>query len=172
MGYEGTNTGRIGGEVGIEEGVFHHRAQAENLSPPMRSLSSHPSSTTLENLSGRLRCLLDQIQPILRTYAPSVHASALRIHWLQSYYSRVIEVLNQIQSRNGYGSGLALRDYPTEVTYLEKEWAGSEVVAAWFGPTRALRERVLARPAEEIASGVEMKEDWKYVGLYDEGRRE
>ena len=47
------------------------------------------------------------------------------------------------------------------------EWWNSEIVAAWFGPTRVLRERGLVR-ADDTARGVNVKADMVYVGLHDE----
>ena len=53
------------------------------------------------------------------------------------------------------------------VELLEMEWWNSEIVAAWFGPTRAFRERGLARTGGP-AGGVYVKADMVYVGLHDE----
>jgi len=57
--------------------------------------------------------------------------------------------------------------HPEMVEVLEMEWWNSEIVAAWFGPTRAFRERGLAR-TEGPAGGVYVKADMVYVGLHDE----
>ena len=56
---------------------------------------------------------------------------------------------------------------PELVEVLEMEWWNSEIVAAWFGPTRAFRERGLARPGG-LAGRVDVKADMVYVGLHDE----
>lgn len=52
------------------------------------------------------------------------------------------------------------------VEVLEMEWWNSEIVAAWFGPTRAFRERGMVKADE--AGGVNVKADMVYVGLHDE----
>ena len=53
------------------------------------------------------------------------------------------------------------------VEVLEMEWWNSEIVAAWFGPTRAFRERGLASTGGP-AGKIDVKADMVYVGLHDE----
>lgn len=139
-------------------------------------LSSQWSRATTQGFLVRLHTLLAEITSVLRAYAPSIQPQASRLRWLHSFYDRVIDHLDQIQGidvRNDE-SGNCLRrgDCLEAVTWLEGEWRQSEFHAAWYGPTRATRERALAGPTGQGADEVEIKADWKYVGLYDEGRRE
>jgi hypothetical protein len=51
---------------------------------------------------------------------------------------------------------------------MEMEWWNSEIVAAWYGPTRAFKERVGKRRDGEQGQRVTVKADMMYVGLHDE----
>jgi len=128
-----------------------------NIRPP---LQPRPST---QDLIIRLRTLLDSVISILRSSSPDS-----RIHSLHAFYDRIVDLLSTTSSSSSSMNTRAVATlHPEMVEVLEMEWWNSEIVAAWFGPTRAFRERGLAR-TEGPAGGVYVKADMVYVGLHDE----
>jgi len=126
------------------------------IRPP---LQPRPST---QDLILRLRILLDSVISILKSPTPNP-----RIHSLHAFYDRIVDLLSSTSSSSSSnGNGTRSLD-PETVERLEMEWWNSEIVAAWFGPTRAFRERGLVRPCGETG-GVHIKADMVYVGLHDE----
>jgi len=118
---------------------------AETARPPL-----HPRPSN-QNLLTRLRTLLDSVISILNSLPPNP-----RTHSLHIFYHRLLDLLH---------SNLHLKEEVVEC--MEREWWGSEIVAAWYGPTRALRERGGLAVGAGMG-GVRVKTDMMYVGLHDE----
>ena len=128
-----------------------------DIRPP---LQPRPST---QDLIIRLRTLLDSVISILRSTSPNP-----RIHSLHAFYDRIVDLLSTTSSSSSSINTRAVATLdPEMVEVLEMEWWNSEIVAAWFGPTRAFRERGLARTGGP-AGGVYVKADMVYVGLHDE----
>jgi hypothetical protein len=127
-----------------------------NIGPP---LQPRPST---QDLIIRLRTLLDSVISILKSPSPNP-----RIHSLHAFYDRIVDLLSTTQSSSSFEIHNAATLDPEMVEVLEMEWWNSEIVAAWFGPTRAFRERGSPR-AGGPASGPVVKADMVYVGLHDE----
>jgi hypothetical protein len=126
------------------------------IRPP---LQPRPST---QDLTLRLRTLLDSVISILKSPSPNP-----RIHSLHAFYDRIVDLLSSTSSSSSINSH-DTRSLDSEmVETLEMEWWNSEIVAAWFGPTRAIRERGVVRTGGE-AVGVHVKADMVYVGLHDE----
>jgi hypothetical protein len=128
---------------------------------------------TYEELLERLDHLLDELGSIIRVYVPSLGPSASRIRWLHWLYDRVMVLFEQIQSSNGdTRDGGQLVGFDEAARCVEMEWKKSEVAALWYGPSRALREKIRPRLVDGGVAQARVKPDQKYVGLYDEGKRE
>jgi len=127
-----------------------------NSRPPLR-----PRPST-QDLIIRLRTLLDSVISILKSPSPNP-----RIHSLHAFYDRIVDLLSTTSSSSSFNTHNVTTLDAEMVEVLEMEWWNSEIVAAWFGPTRAFRERGSPR-AGGPAGGAVVKADMVYVGLHDE----
>jgi hypothetical protein len=105
---------------------------------------------------------LDSVISILKSPSPNP-----RIHSLHAFYDRIVDLLSTTGSSSSIDTHDVTELDPEMVEVLEMEWWNSEIVAAWFGPTRAFRERGSPR-AGGPAGGAVVKADMVYVGLHDE----
>jgi len=134
-----------------------HQLSPKHTRPLLRPRPS------IQDLIIRLETLLDSVISILRSPSPNP-----RIYSLHAFYDRIVDLLSYAStSSTSSTAGTTLALNPEMVERLEMEWWNSEIVAAWFGPIRALRERGLVR-ADDTARGVKVKADMVYVGLHDE----
>jgi len=134
-----------------------HQLSPKHTRPPLRPQPS------IQDLIIRLETLLDSVISILRSPSPNP-----RIYSLHAFYDRIVDLLSYAStSSTSSTAGTTLALNPEMVERLEMEWWNSEIVAAWFGPTRALRERGLVR-VDDSPKGVNVKADMVYVGLHDE----
>jgi hypothetical protein len=143
-------------------GRYEGRTLSPSLNPleppcPPPQTTPHPQvhpGPANENLLTRLKILLDSVISILNSKSLPPNP---RTHSLHIFYHRLVDLLH---SPSPLDEGV--------VDDLEREWWGSEIVAAWYGPTRALRERGGLVAGGGGAGGVRVKADMMYVGLHDE----
>jgi hypothetical protein len=117
---------------------------------------------------------LNSVISILKSQKP------IHNHSLHGFYDKIVSLLSTSSSSSSSSSDPSRTDLTIGVVEeLEREWWSSEIVAAWYGPTRALRERgLVGRGCEnELELGDEqgegegemkVKRDIMYVGLHDE----
>lgn len=175
-------------------------AQVEQSQPQNNHYPSAvpaPVQIPQQHLIHRLRILLDEIISVLRSYAATLNPSAPRVQSLHAFYDRVYDLLHPTSSdlfcvvdtddsdsdSNSDSTGTERRRrsrrrevLASDVERLEREWWTSEVVAAWYGPSRihhtpvvaAGRNGAVGAEANARDREVVLRRDASYVGLYDE----